>query len=101
MSSLFLEPGDLSIENMIRKGTGRFLIIVDVIGMHTGDDIKGDFSAGCRGFVMPDRIPFRTATISGNIYSLLQDAVPCSDFDVFGDVGTPSLLLQGVDISSS
>lgn len=97
-SALALLPGKTKKEDV--ENLPKTLYVSEIIGLHTGDEVKGNFSVGCRGYVLNSRQPFKTAVISGNIFEILKDAVLFSDFKVCGNIGTPSIMFQDVEVSS-
>ncbi|GBD03150.1 hypothetical protein HRbin19_00429 [bacterium HR19] len=97
-SALALLPGKIKREDAEKMP--KTLYVSEIIGLHTGDEVRGNFSVGCRGYVLNSRQPFKTAVISGNIFEILKDAVLFSDFKVCGNIGTPSIMFQDVEVSS-
>ncbi|MBI3990107.1 MAG: TldD/PmbA family protein [candidate division NC10 bacterium] len=101
-SNLFIEPGQSSPSDLM-QAMGRGLYILSALGMHTANPVSGDFSIGVEGFwVEEGRIafPVRGVTLAGNVLELLQqvDGVG-ADLRFFGRTGSPTLLVQGLQIA--
>ncbi len=92
-----VDPGDL----LGRLHDG--LLVVDLMGVHTIDPVSGGFSLGASGFVVEQgqvRRPFRGVTIAGSLYEVFHRlAVTGGDLRFFGEVGSPSLLIEGIDVA--
>jgi len=89
-----------SIVGSVKRG----MIVMDAMGVHTINPVSGDFSIGVSGVsIEGGRIggPVKEAVISGNILDLLGsiEAVG-NDLRFFGSLGSPSLLVSGVDLSA-
>jgi PmbA protein len=105
-SNLFLEasspdyrqPFDTLVANIDRG-----MIVTETMGMHTANPISGEFSVGVSGFwVEHGKIvrPAKEAVISGTIPELFKSVVLVGDDLIFyGNIGAPSLLIEGIDIS--
>ncbi|KJU84590.1 peptidase U62 modulator of DNA gyrase [Candidatus Magnetobacterium bavaricum] len=82
---------------------GRGLLITDVMGVHTANRISGDFSVGASGLWIEDgRLshPVKEAVISGNLITLLKNISALGDdLCFYGNIGTPALMVNDVDIS--
>jgi len=96
-SSLVVMPGREKKENYYSYGDT--IVVLEIIGLHTSDPIKGDFSVGCRGYMPATGKGFKNTTISGNIFELLKNPVIFDDFSIEGKISTPSIMLEGVDVS--
>jgi PmbA protein len=96
-SSLVVMPGREKKENYYSFADT--IVVLEIIGLHTGDPIKGDFSVGCRGYIPATGKGFKNTTISGNIFELLKNPVIFDDFSVEGKISTPSIMLEGVNVS--
>lgn len=80
------------------------LYIVEAMGMHTANPISGDFSIGVSGIWikrgMPE-FPVKEAMISGNILEFFKSIMGSgNDLRFYGNIGSPSLLIDAVDISA-
>ncbi|KJU84761.1 Zn-dependent protease [Candidatus Magnetobacterium bavaricum] len=106
ISNLYIEPasGDCAypIDSLIQL-MGRGLLITDVMGVHTANRISGDFSIGASGlWIEHGRLshPIKEAVISGNLITLLKNiSAVGSDLCFYGNIGTPALMVNDVDIS--
>lgn len=85
--------------NMIDKG----LYVLEVMGMHTANPISGEFSVGISGIYIKNGQPIhpvKEVVISGNVLDLFRRvAAVGDDLMFFGNIGSPSLLVEGIDIS--
>jgi PmbA protein len=107
VSNLFLEP--VSGTSIIPKErlfaeTGRGLYVTDAMGVHTANPISGDFSVGVTGLWIENGVvafPVKEAVLSGNVLDLFEkiEAV-CDDLRFYGNMGAPSIIIPGVDISA-
>lgn len=101
VSNLRLSPGDASPERLLRV-LGRGVLLTEFLGIHTADPVSGDFSVGAAGIRFDGgelREPVRGFAVSGNVLSLLSDVVRVgSDFRWFGETGTPSLAVSGLEV---
>ena len=100
--NLVLEPGGQSPEAWGRDA-GSIVLVDDILGSHTMNPVSGDFSVGASGFTIERgrRLPFRGATIAGNLGALFAAvAAVGSDLRFFGSVGAPSVLVRDLDLSA-
>jgi PmbA protein len=105
-SNIYIEPvskeytADLSslIKNM-RKG----LYVTETMGMHTVNPISGEFSVGASGLWIENgeiQYSAKEAVISGDILQLFKNVLMVGDdIRFYGNIGAPSLLIEGIDIS--
>jgi len=104
VSNLYLEPGKHSPEELVSE-MGRGIVITNVLGMHTANPVSGDFSVGASGqWVEGGRLvhPVKGIAISGNILELFSRlAVVGSDLRFWGAVGSPSLLVERLDVGGA
>jgi PmbA protein len=105
-TNLFLEPISkekvYSLESLvgfIDKG----VYVLEAMGMHTANPISGEFSIGISGlWIEKGKIihPVKEAMISGNIIDLFKNvSLVGDDLRFYGNIGTPSLLIENMDIS--
>jgi PmbA protein len=77
--------------------------VLEAMGMHTANPISGEFSIGISGlWIEKGKIihPIKEAMISGNILDLFKNIVMIGDdLRFYGNIGTPSLLIEDMDIS--
>ncbi len=107
-TNLYFAPGKSSRESLIKE-MNNGLYIKYLIGLHAGaNEISGDFSLSCEGFLVVDGKkdrPVDQITVSGNFYKLLQSVVAVADDLYFnpsegaGIIGSPSLMIEGLTIS--
>ncbi len=104
ITNLYLKPHDLSFERLL-KTLDKGLVITDVLGMHTADPISGDFSVGAAGYWIEggNRLfPVKSIAIAGNIVDLFKKIVAIgNDLEFFGNCGSPSVLIEGVQVSGN
>lgn len=104
-----VRPANLHLRPRPGEGTGgltakchRGLLVTEVLGAHTMNAVSGEISLGASGFTIEDGRPgrpFRGVTLAGNLYRLWPRlAAVGSDLRFYGDVGSPSLMLEEVDI---
>lgn len=100
-SNLFVENDKYTLVellNIMNKG----IYITDILGAHTANPITGDFSFGISGICIENgqySIPFRGATISGNLKDLLKNIVALgNDNDYSETITSPSILIDGLSI---
>ncbi|GAB4370257.1 MAG: TldD/PmbA family protein [Deltaproteobacteria bacterium] len=101
VSNLRLLPGEFPPGALLRE-LGRGVLLTEFLGIHTADPVSGDFSVGAAGIRFErgePAEPVRGFAVSGNVLTLLADAVGVgSDFRWFGSTGAPSLAVSGVEI---
>lgn len=105
-SNLFLDASSpeyrTSFEALVSH-IDRGMIVTETMGMHTANPISGEFSVGVSGFwVEHGKIvrPAKEAVISGTIPDLFKSVILVGDDLIFyGNIGAPSLLIEGIDIS--
>ncbi len=96
-TNLYLEPGERSVEQLLRDADGGVLI-QDVTGVHSGaNPISGEFSVGATGLRIRDGAlaePLREMTIASTIPEMLRSiAAVGSDLRWFSALGVPSILI--------
>ena len=102
ISNLYMEKGDVDFDRLLKQ-MDRGLLITNILGAHTANPITGDFSFGVSGFWIEGGMvshPVRGAAIAGNMLKLFEKAdVVGSDLRFIGNIGTPSLLVSGMEVS--
>jgi len=103
-SNLYIKKGEESSDDFtshVDKG----LFVNEVMGIHTANPISGDFSLGVNGFLIKNgkkTTPVKGIAISGNIITLFNRVVSVgNDLRFLGHTGSPSLLIEEVDISGN
>ncbi len=85
------------------KNTIKGIYVFETMGMHTANPISGEFSVGVSGLWIENgeiKQPIKEAMISGNILDLFNKIVLIGDdLRFYGNIGSPSLLIEGIDIS--
>lgn len=79
------------------------LLVTEAMGVHMANPVSGDFSIGVSGLLIKGGelgAPVCEAVVSGNILDFMSDVRPGRDLRFYGPIGSPSLLVQGVDISA-
>lgn len=104
ISNFFIEPGGFPFSALM-KNLQRGLLVDEVMGLHTVDPISGDFSLGCSGHWIEkgEKVhPVKSIAIAGNLFQLFQKVTGVGeDLRFFGGVGSPSLLVEGLEISGN
>lgn len=100
-STIVLENGQDDIRNYIK---GRKIInIVFLIGMHLVNPVTGDFSVGFEGFLLDDGNYVKAlsgVSIAGNLKDFYKNVIAIGkDFCVYGQTGSPTILVDGIVVS--
>ncbi|MBI3754087.1 MAG: TldD/PmbA family protein [Deltaproteobacteria bacterium] len=102
ISNLYMEKGDADFDGLLQS-MGSGLLITNILGAHTANQVTGDFSLGVSGlWVESGRMsyPVRGVAISGNLLELFSRVeVVGGDLRFLGSIGAPSLLIGGMEIS--
>ncbi len=107
VSNLFLEPVSethVVPEERLFETIGTGLYVTDAMGVHMANPISGDFSVGVTGLWIEKgemAFPVKEAVLSGNVLDFFDkiEAVG-DDLRFYGNIGAPSLIIFGVDISA-
>jgi PmbA protein len=80
-------------------------VVEEVLGLHTVDPISGDFSLGCSGDWVErgEKVhPVKSIAIAGNLFQLFGKVIGVGeDLRFFGGVGSPTLFVEGMEISGN
>jgi PmbA protein len=80
------------------------MLIREAMGVHTADPISGDFSVGISGLWIENgeiKYPVKEAVLTGNILDLFKRIKDVgSDLRFYGSIGSPSLLIEEMDVSA-
>lgn len=103
--TLYLAPGEISEEDLLRKA-GNGVYIHTLQGLHAGaNGVSGDFSLQSAGFMIEDgkkTTAVKSFTVAGNFYDLLKN-IRClaSNLELpgMGSFGSPSVLVDGLSIA--
>jgi PmbA protein len=99
-SNIYLEPGTLSPEALIRE-TGTGLYVTDMIGMGV-NLVTGDYSRGVAGFWIENgelTYPVSEVTIAGHLYDMFRTLTPANDLVFRYGVDAPTLRVEGLTIA--
>lgn len=103
-TNLFIESSNKKyhLEDMV-KLIDKGIYILEVMGMHTANPVSGDFSVGVSGILVEKgelKHPVKEVVFSGNIGDLFQRIRALGDDLTFlGNIGSPTLLIEGGDFS--
>jgi len=102
-TNLFVEPGDRSLEQLLREAEGGVLV-QDVSGVHSGaNPVSGEFSVGATGLRIAGGAPgepVREMTIASTIPEMLQSVSALGDeLRWFSSVGVPYILLREMTLA--
>lgn len=92
----------LNPEDLIKQ-VERGVYVIEVMGMHTANPVSGDFSVGISGVYIENgqmKHSVKETVISGNVMEVFKNIKAAgNDMRFFGNIGSPTLLVEGVDIS--
>lgn len=101
ITNLYIDKKDAKLEDLIGYYEEVFLVL-DLMGLHTVDPVSGDFSLGASGIIYKrgqKEKSVRGVTISGNVLELWKSVVKVgSDLTFYGNVGSPSLLIEKLTV---
>ncbi len=105
-TNLYIEPVSNGYASNLRglvKTVNKGLYVIETMGMHTANPISGEFSVGASGLLIENgeiKHPVKEAVISGNILEMFKNIVMVGDdLRFYGNIGSPSLLIEEIDIS--
>ena len=103
-SNLYIQKGTLSPDDIFSQ-VDKGLFVNEVMGIHTANPISGDFSLGVNGFVINNgkkTSPVKGMALAGNIISLFEDIKAVgSDLRFYGNIGSPTLMIEAMDVSGT
>lgn len=88
----------------IRRTMTNGIVIEELMGTHTANAITGDFSVGAVGFIYRSgtKEPFQGVMFSGNVFDLFNNIKEAgTDITYYGSFGSPSLYVEGLNISGT
>jgi PmbA protein len=100
-----IAAGDVSFEDMI-KGIDRGVIVLGVLGAHSGNILNGDFSVGLNpGFYVENgeiKGRVKDGMVAGNVYDILQNIESVEDrlHNSFTGGKYPSILIDDVSVAA-
>lgn len=103
-TNFYLADGIVSQKDLLKQ-MGNGLLLTSFMGLHAGTNaVSGDFSLSAEGFLVEDGKvgrPVEQITLAGNFYQLLKDVEELAQDLYFGSggVGSPSLLVRGMDVA--
>jgi PmbA protein len=104
LGHLLIEPGDLTLEAMIRS-IHRGIIVGGALGAHTGNIPNGDYSIGLspglsvEGGEIAGHV--KDAMVAGNIYETLKHVIAIENTHHAGPVGRyPAILFDDVNVAT-
>ncbi|MFN3740005.1 MAG: TldD/PmbA family protein [Thermodesulfovibrionales bacterium] len=106
ISNLYLAPSEktrtVPPSELMASEPG-MLYVLDVMGMHTGNPVTGDFSVGVSGLWIEKGkpvFPVREVMIAGNVIELFGKVIAIGDdLRFYGNTGSPHILFRDIDIS--
>jgi len=101
-SNLYMENGELSVEDLLKKvGTG--FLVTELIGMGV-NQVTGDYSRGATGFWVEGGVityPVNEVTIAGNLKDMFLNLIPANDLEFKNAINAPTLLLGDMMVAGS
>ncbi len=101
-TNLYMEPGDLSADELIADIKSG-LYITQLIGSGV-NGITGDYSRGASGFWIENgEIVFAVneITVAGNLKSMFAEMTPANDLEFKGRVNAPTIRIDGMTIAGT
>lgn len=101
-TNLYMEPGDLSADELIADIKSG-LYITQLIGSGV-NGITGDYSRGASGFWIENgEIAFAVneITVAGNLKSMFAEMTPANDLEFKGRVNAPTIRIDGMTIAGT
>lgn len=102
-TNFYLAPGEEPRKSLITAHPEVFEVL-EVLGMHTADPYSGDFSVGVSGLLHSPEgaTPVSGMALSGNIFELFQRVEALGDdLTFYGHLGSPSILIESLDLAGS
>ncbi len=101
VTNIYIENGDKNIKELIAMYE-KVLLVTDLMGLHTSDPVSGDFSLGVSGIIYENGKKLssvRGVTVAGNIGELWNKVVGIgNDIKFYGNVGSPSILVEEIAV---
>jgi PmbA protein len=103
-SDLYIKPGDNSLADLL-KAMDSGIIVSNVIGMHTTNQITGELSVGIQGHLVKKgqiEQAIRQMVMTGNIHEIMKNVIKVgSDLNFFAPYGGVSLLVDPIKVSGT
>ncbi|NPA39890.1 MAG: TldD/PmbA family protein [Thermodesulfobacteria bacterium] len=100
-TNLFIKEGSYDKTELIKEYPLVFEVI-EILGAHTADPISGTFSVGLSGILYENGEEadyYKEAGFSGNIFDIFKRVSKVgSDLKFYGEYGSPSLLVEDMEI---
>ena len=101
-SNLYMEAGQMSVEDMIKDIDNGFFI-TELIGMGVSG-VTGDYSRGAGGFWIENgeiAYPVSEVTVAGNLKEMFKNLTPASDLEFRYGTDAPSLRIDGMTVAGN
>jgi PmbA protein len=102
LTNLYLEPGDLSPEELIAD-IKLGVYVTELIGQGV-NGVTGDYSRGASGFVIRDGQlcePVAEITVAGNLKDMFRELTPASDLVFRRAVDAPTIRIEGMTVAGA
>jgi PmbA protein len=100
--NLYLKPGNISRDELINQA-GDGLYITELNGLHSGTSaVSGDFSLLAEGFVIENgklTRPVEQITVAGNFFDVIKDITAVADDLRWSGIGSPAVLIGGLNVA--
>jgi PmbA protein len=99
-SNVYLEPGTISRDDLIRE-VGRGFLVTELIGMGV-NMLTGDYSRGAAGFWIENgeiAYPVSELTIAGNLNDMFRNLTAADDLVLQSAVNAPTLRVDGLTVA--
>ena len=101
-SNLYLEAGDVSVEELI-KDIHQGFYVTELIGMGV-NMVTGDYSRGASGFWIENgeiTYPVSEVTIAGHLSEMFKELTPADDLEFLYGVDSPSVRIDGMTLAGA
>jgi PmbA protein len=102
VNNLYIVPGEKTESDLLEEAKDG-VIITELMGAHTINPVTGEFSVGASGFVFEGGVKkysIKEAALAGDLISLFSKvSLVGSDLRFFGSVGSPSILIEEIELS--
>ncbi|MDK9721531.1 MAG: metallopeptidase TldD-related protein [Rhodospirillales bacterium] len=99
-SNLYLEPGPLSLADLIKDIDSGFFV-TDLYGMGV-NGITGDYSRGAAGYWIEKgqiAFPVNEMTVAGNLNDMFLNLTPASDLEFKSGTDSPAVRIEGMTVA--